>query len=151
MKKIISIFCLFSVCCSAMEEKRKSTEEAVRPHRISSPPLPCFRKESPTEHDPLSTVTPQDYEKLNKKRYEIVSKNVYHVMREIEDVREELTNLKIELHDTSKDAKNSIYRYHKRNKKKAHDELDPVDLRVTSMIRRVDRASDSLDLINLNQ
>jgi hypothetical protein len=134
-----------------MEDRRRSEEDTATPRRISSPPLPCFRKESPTNQDVLNLATPRDYEKLNKKRYEIIAKNINHIITEIEDVREELTNLKIELHDTSKDAKNSIYRYQKRNRKKPTDEKDPVDVRVAGMIKRVNKANDNLDLITLHQ
>ena len=158
MKKCIFICLYASLSLSAMEEKPSclSIVHEEKIHRMpSSPPVPCLRRmpsKADIVHDALQAASPRDYEKLNRMRHEIVSKNIFHVMNDIEEIRAELVSLKLELYDTSKEAKNNIKAYRKRKKNQLiTGETDAVDKLISFTSKKIDRAQDNLDVIRLLQ
>ena len=75
-----------------------------------------------------------------------------HTFLTIEEIRAELVSLKLELYDTSKEAKNNIKAYRKRKKNQLiTGETDAVDKLISFTSKKIDRAQDNLDVIRLLQ
>jgi hypothetical protein len=125
------------------KEKNSLSPRKIK-HRKSSP-------EAPTMEPPLlrHVASEDDYEKLHKMRYHLLSTQMRELSDEIAEARGEITIIKHEFFDCTQEAKHAIKDYVFQKIMNGCDQHQ-VDRRVEKVNRKIEKVQRKFDLLDLD-